>query len=370
MDGLPMDPPDVAALPLEVLCGQLLVGGFAGTTLTRSFAAALAAGHRGGAILFKRNLSGGLADVLALTASILAAAPAALPPLIAVDQEGGRVARLGPPLLTLPPMAVIGGLADAAFAERLAERQGAELAALGFTMNFAPILDVHTRPENPVIGDRAFSREPDRVAELGVAWARGLERGGVLACGKHFPGHGDTTTDSHFELPRVEHGRARLEAIEIPPFAAAARAKIAALMTAHVVFPALDPDMPATLSPAVATDLRSAIAFDGILVSDDLEMKAIKVSVEESAVRAIAAGCDMLLVCESEPMQERAHAALVARAKASREFRMRCREAVIRCLSARTRVPPRPVAGVEELRRVLAASSPIARELTARREKP
>ncbi len=364
MDGVASD---VGALSLEVLCGQLLVGGFAGTILTPSFAAALAEGHRGGAILFRRNLSGSLGDVLALNASILAAAPRALPPLIAVDQEGGRVARLGAPLLVLPPISVVGALGDADFAERLAERQGAELAALGFTMNFAPVLDVHTRPENPIIGDRAFSRDPARVAELGVAWARGLERGGVMACGKHFPGHGDTTTDSHLELPRVEHARARLEAIELPPFAAAARAGIAALMTAHVVFPALDPAAPATLSTAIATDLRSAIAFDGILVSDDLEMKAINVPVEESATRAIAAGCDMLLVCESEPLQRRAHAALVARAQASREFRMRCREAATRVLAARRRVPPRPVASVEELGHVLGASREVAAELAARR---
>ena len=359
---------DVGALPIEVLCGQLLVGGFAGTTLTSSFEAALAAGHRGGAILFKRNVTGGLGAVLALNARIRDTAPRALPPLIAVDQEGGRVARLGAPLLVLPPMAVIGALADVELAERLAERQGAELAALGFTMNFAPILDVHTRPDNPIIGDRAFSRDPERVAELGVAWARGLERGGVLACGKHFPGHGDTVTDSHLDLPRVEHGRTRLEAIEIPPFAAAARAKIAALMTAHVVFPALDPDAPATLSRAIAGDLRCTIGFDGILVSDDLEMKAIKVPVEESAVGAITAGCDMLLVCESEPLQERAHAALVARAKASREFRMRCREAATRCLTARRRMPPRPVGSIDELQMVLLGSADVARELAARRE--
>ncbi len=357
---------DVGALPLEVLCGQLLVGGFAGRTLSPTFRAALAAGRRGGAILFRRNLSPDLQAVLDLNASILRASPRELPPLIAVDQEGGRVARFGAPLLVLPPMAVIGALGDADLAERLAERQGAELAALGFTMNFAPILDVHTRPENPIIGDRAFSRDPARVAELGLAWARGLERGGVLACGKHFPGHGDTTADSHLELPRVEHARARLDAIEIPPFAAAARAKIAALMTAHVVYPALDPASPATLSPAIATDLRSAIAFDGILVSDDLEMKAINVPVEEAAVRAIAAGCDMLLVCESEPLQDRAHSALLARATESRVFRRRCREAATRCLAARTRVPPRPVASAAALQDIFRGSESVARELADR----
>ena len=363
MDGL-LD--DVGGMSVEVLCGQLLVGGFKGTTLTPSFTTALREGRRGGAILFKRNLTGDLADVLGLNASILAAAPAGLPPLIGVDQEGGRVARFGAPLLVLPPMATVGRIGDVELAERLAERQGAELAALGFSMNFAPVLDVHTRADNPIIGDRSFSRDPERVAELGVAWARGLERGGVLACGKHFPGHGDTTTDSHLELPHVDHTRKRLDAVELPPFVAAARAKIAALMTAHVVFPALDPARPATLSPAVSRDLRTLIGFDGILVSDDLEMKAIKAPVEEAAVDAISAGCDMLLVCSDEDLQDRAHRALVARANGNREFRMRCREAAMRCVGARRRVPPRPVASVDLLAAVLAASAPIAHELRQR----
>ncbi len=353
------------ALPLDVLCGQLIVGGFVGTSLSPTFAAALARGHRGGAILFKRNLSADLADVRALTAAIAAAAPAGLPPLIAVDQEGGRVARFGAPLLQLPPMARIGALGDLGLAERLAERQGAELAALGFTMNFAPVLDVHSRAENPVIGDRAFGVEPARVADVGLAWARGLEKGGVLACGKHFPGHGDTTTDSHLELPRVEHARARLEEIELPPFRAAARAKIAALMTAHVVYPALDAAAPATLSPSIATGLRGAIGFEGVLVSDDLEMKAIQLPVEDAATRAVSAGCDLLLVCESEPLQDRAHAALVARATKSPDFRARCREAAARGLRMRLRVPP-SATSAERLARALAASGDVARELARR----
>jgi beta-N-acetylhexosaminidase len=359
--------PNGGDLSLSALCGQLLVGGFAGTRASETFVAALRRGERGGAILFKRNLGGDFGGTAALNAELAAAAPVELPPLLAIDQEGGRVARLGPPSLRVPPMRTMARIGDAALCERVAERQGAELAALGFTMDFAPVLDVDTCATNPIIGDRSFAKEPARVAELGIAWARGLEKGGVLACGKHFPGHGDTTTDSHLELPVVEQPRARLDAVEIPPFAAAARANVAALMTAHVVFPALDPDAPATLSRAVCTDLRRQIGFSGVLVSDDLEMKAIsaRTGIEDAAVRAIAAGCDALLVCSDETLQDRAHAALVRRAEADESFRARCAEAAGRFLAARRRLPPRPCVDRAALASVFEASRAVASELGA-----
>ncbi len=334
-----------SALPLPVLCGQLLVGGFEGHTLTASFAEALGKGERGGAVLFRRNLTPDIHATARLNASIRDACRADLPPLIAVDQEGGRVARLGSPLLVLPPMREIGRTGDPLFVARVAEAQATELAALGFTMNFAPVLDVHTRAENPIIGDRAFASTPEAVALLGVAYAEGLARGGVLACGKHFPGHGDTTTDSHFDLPVVAHDRARLEAVELPPFRAAASAGIAALMTAHVLFPALDPAVPATLSRAVCTHLRREIGFRGVLISDDLEMKAVadRFGIEETAVRSIDAGCDLILVCRDEALQARAHAALVDRAARDGAFRARCVEAADRVLGMRRAAPPRPI---------------------------
>lgn len=355
-------------MDLPLVCGQLIIGGYSSSEPSERFVRALSEGRRGGAIVFKRNLTGDIGHVADMNALLATAAPDELPPLLAVDQEGGRVARLGPPALRVPPMRRLAKIADAAFVEQLAARQGAELAALGFTMNFAPVLDVDTRADNPIIGDRSFSEDPARVAELGVAWARGLERGGVLACGKHFPGHGDTTKDSHLELPLVEHERERLEGVEMVPFAAAARAGIAALMTAHVVYPALDPGQPATLSHAICTELRRAIGFQGILVSDDLEMKAIseRLGIEEAAVRAVEAGCDALLICSDEALAERAHAALVARATEDEAFRARCREAADRCLRARRRMPPRPATDRSALARIFEGSRPIADELAAR----
>jgi beta-N-acetylhexosaminidase len=334
---------------LNVVCGQLIVGGFAGAELPKEMRAALEAGRRGGVILFKRNLPS-LQAARELTAAVLEAAPAELPPFVSVDQEGGRVARLRAPFLELPPMRVLGKLGDAALVEEVGVVLGAELAALGFNLDFAPVLDVDSNPKNPVIGDRAFSSDPDTVARLGCALARGLESGGVLACGKHFPGHGDTDQDSHFDLPVVRADEARLRAIELRPFAAAAAAEISTLMSAHVIYTALDPNVPATLSQKIAQDLlRGELGFSGVLFSDDLEMRALsdRMSAAESAVAAIRAGCDALLVCSDFAMQEAAHEALVREAERDRAFRSRCERALTRCLAQRRRRPPQPLGASE-----------------------
>lgn len=324
-------------------CGELVIGGFPGTALPASVDRALRSGALGGTILFKGNVEGGVRQVAALTRQLHAASPDR-PALVCVDQEGGRVARLKAPLLEVPPMRTIASWGDVALGERIAGAVGAELGALGFTVDFAPVLDVNTRPENPVIGDRAFGSDPATCATWGAAWTRGLQRAGLLACGKHFPGHGDTTKDSHHELPTADATRERLDAIELVPFRAAVRAGVAMLMTAHVVYPAIDP-LPATLAPAHATELRAAVGFEGVLVSDDLEMKAIAArwSIEESAVLAVAAGCDALLVCWTAELQERAVAALEREAERSAAFRARVEQAQRRLREARDRIRVRPL---------------------------
>jgi beta-N-acetylhexosaminidase len=324
-------------MSVATTCGSLLIGGFPGATLPRAFAQALAEGRRGGAILFKPNVADGPAAVASLVREIHAAAPET--PFVGIDQEGGRVARLRAPLLEIPPMRTVASWGDVAFAERVAGAVGAELAALGITIAFAPVLDVNTCPENPVIGDRAFGEDAATCAAFGAAWIRGLQGAGVLACGKHFPGHGDTSKDSHVDLPVVDRPRERIDAIELVPFRAAIAEGVAAIMTAHVVYPALDPLRPATLSPAVGFELLRSLGFEGVLVSDDLEMSAIAArwSVEDAAVQAVAAGCDALLVCWSDEKQERALAALAREAESSPAFRARCEEASGRGLRARRR---------------------------------
>jgi beta-N-acetylhexosaminidase len=356
---------------LSVLCGQMLVVGLAGKQLEASEQRALAAGERGGVVLFRRNIGSTMREVAALNAAVRDASPADMPPLVAVDQEGGRVMRLGPPAMQLPPMRRVGDLDDEDLLRRLAEAQARELAALGFTLSFAPVADVHTRDENPIIGDRAFATTPDRVARLAGAWAEGLRRGGILSCAKHFPGHGDTTVDSHLALPHVDRARADLERLEIAAFRALSKnPAIDSMMTAHVVYGALDADLPATLSHAICTDmLRGELGFGGVLFSDDLEMKALTMPTGEAAVRAVTAGCDVLLVCSRADLAAEAHEALVREAEKSPAFRARCEDAFARGIALRKRVPPAPLASEEALAAVFEASRTVTTELMTRLER-
>jgi len=348
--------------------GELVIGGFPGTSLPEPFARALRDRRRGGAILFKPNVEGGPAQVAALGRALHAASPE-MPPIVGIDQEGGRVARLRAPLLEVPPMRTVASWGDPTFAERISRAMGTELAALGITVDFAPVLDVNTRPENPVIGDRAFGSDPETCARYGVAWVRGLQSTGLLACGKHFPGHGDTSKDSHVDLPVVDQPRERLERVELVPFRAAAAAGVAMMMTAHVLYTALDPKRPATLSPVASTTLRDEVGFGGVLVSDDLEMRAIAARWEtgEAAVASIAAGCDALLVCWSDDKQERAVDALEREAARSPAFRARCEQAWGRVMEARRKVKATPLDD-EGIARLLGGteSQSIAAEMARR----
>jgi beta-N-acetylhexosaminidase len=286
---------------------QLFMIGLPGPTLDRPTAAFLAEYPVGGVILFARNVTS--AAALRRFTDTLHRTGAGVAPLVAIDHEGGRVHRLPRPFTHFPPAAAVGAHDDRRLAEAVGRAMGRELRAAGIDLDFAPVLDVWSNPRNRVIGDRAFGSTPARVARLGLAFARGLERAGVLACGKHFPGHGATTGDSHLVLPRVVRSRRRLAAVDLPPFARAAAVRLTALMTAHVVYPALDPARPATLSPAVCRDLlRRRLGFRGVLFSDDLEMNAVARRADPGrvAVGALAAGCDMLLVCRSLDTARRA----------------------------------------------------------------
>jgi beta-N-acetylhexosaminidase len=224
------------------------------------------------------------------------------PGWVGIDQEGGRVARLKSPFTEWPPMATLGRSGDTALARKFAAAMAAEMAAVGITLDYAPVLDIHTNPKNPVIGDRALGEKPEIVSKLGRVIIEELQRAGVAACGKHFPGHGDTATDSHEELPIVEHPPDRLRAVEFAPFRTAIEAGVASIMTAHVLVTTIDDERPATLSRKIVhTILREELKFDGVIVSDDLDMKAIasRYTHGEAAVAAIAAGCDTLLICGS-----------------------------------------------------------------------
>ena len=330
---------------LRKLAGHALLAGFPGEAPPPDLQRAAGRGEIGGFVLFRRNLASP-EQIAGLTNTLCAACPRdAPPPWIAVDQEGGRVQRLGPPVLQLPAMDLLGRLDDPSLTEHAAAVLGRQLGALGFNLDFAPVLDVNTRPENPVIGDRSFGAETERVVRHGAAFARGMQSAGVAACGKHFPGHGDTELDSHLALPRIAHDRERIERVELAPFRALA-AELASMMTAHVVCDALDAERPATLSPAVLTgELRARLGFAGVIFSDDLEMKAISdhAGVPEAACAAIDAGCDAVLICSQPELCLATHAALVARAEREPAFAERLRAAAARSHKARSAYPCRPL---------------------------
>src|SRR5436309_11495223 len=248
--------------------GQLLIAGFNGQQIPAELRSLARDFGLGGVILFARNIVDP-EQVAELSFDASRLVPE-LPPWVSIDQEGGRVARLKAPFTEWPPMATLGRSGDAALAERFARALAAELKAVGVNLDYAPVLDVHTNPKNPVIGDRALADKPDVVARLGSAIVRVLQGEGIAACGKHFPGHGDTSADSHHELPLVEHPPDRLRAIEFTPFRAAIQADVATIMTAHVFVPALDEQRPATLSRRVVFDLlRMELGYEGVILSDD-----------------------------------------------------------------------------------------------------
>jgi beta-N-acetylhexosaminidase len=251
-------------------------------------------------------------------------------------------------------MATLGRSGDAALATRFARAMAAELKAIGVTLDYAPVLDVHTNPQNPVIGDRALAARAGEVARLGSAIIRGLQDAGIAACGKHFPGHGDTSADSHHELPLVEHPIERLREVEFLPFRAAVEASVATIMTAHVFLPAVDEQYPATLSHKIVTGLlREELQFEGVIFSDDLEMKAIaaEYAVPRAAVMAIQAGCDGLLICSGDHAAQAASLEALIHAVENDQLRAaRVDDALARQRRAKERflsapVGPRPLRG-------------------------
>lgn len=293
-------------VPLRRRIGQLLFGSFAGRTVPVELAALAREFDLGGVTLFARNVESP-EQVLDLSLTIEGLGTEA-PAWVAVDQEGGRVARLRAPFTVWPPMAALGRADMPGLAERFARALAAELQAVGVTLDFAPVLDVLTNAKNPAIGDRALSDDAARVGNLGATIVRALQGGGVAACGKHFPGHGDTSVDSHHDLPVVDHAPDRLRAVEFVPFRAAIAAEVACVMTAHVVVPALDETRPATLSPAVVPLIKQELGHRGMVVSDDLDMQAVAArwSPPDAAVMAVAAGCDAVLVCSGDVDQQAA----------------------------------------------------------------
>jgi beta-N-acetylhexosaminidase len=278
--------------------GQRLIVGLAGTSPSAEFIEFCRVARPAGFILFGRNVEEP-AQVLELNRELASLVPEESPALLSVDQEGGRVRRIKE--IDWPAMRTVGNLDDLDMTRRLASAMATELRALGFNLDFAPVADVDSNPANPVIGDRSFGRDPERVAQQVVAWTQAMQREGVICCAKHYPGHGDTSVDSHLDLPVVDRDPDDLWHLEQVPFRAVVDAGVAMVMTAHVLFPALDEAVPATMSqPILDGWLRKRLGFQGVVCSDDMEMKAVRgrYELEYQLDLACRATVDMFIVSE------------------------------------------------------------------------
>ncbi|MFY4814415.1 glycoside hydrolase family 3 protein [Haloarcula sp. AONF1] len=360
----------VASMPLEQKVGQLFMAGFDGSEPTDGIRELIREYNLGNIIYFTRNIASP-SQVTALSAELQSEATAVgagLPLFVATDQEGGVVSRLDWGT-QLPGQMLIGACDDDAMARKAGATVGRELRSLGINLNLAPVLDVNNNPENPVIGVRSFGEDPERVGALGAAMAQGLQSVDVAACGKHFPGHGDTAADSHLDLPVVAHERSRLERVEFPPFEAAIQGGIDAIMTTHVAFPAItgDVELPATISSAVQTALlREQFGFDGLLVTDCLEMDAIAdgVGTTEGAVRAIEGGCDIVTVSHTLERQRAAIEAVVTAVRTGRLTEERIDRSLHRIQRYKQqRVGTSETTEVPEWCRCAAASKQLATEI-------
>ena len=323
----------LAAMTTQEKVGQLLVAGIGGTEAGEDGLQAIQDYQVGGVILFGRNVESAqqLAD---LTNELKTLNGDNTPLFLCVDQEGGRVDRMPPEVDDLP--SAYDYIAAGGDPLERGKVLAAQCAAFGFNLDFSTCLDIWSNPDNTVIGDRAYGSDPHTVTSAGLAVNQGLEQGGVIPVVKHFPGHGDTSTDSHVDLPVVGKTAEELEEFELIPFQAAIDQGTPCVMVAHILMTQIDPDLPASLSPKVVDGLlRQEMGFDGVVCTDDLTMGAISntYGMGEAAVMAVEAGCDLLLVCHEADNLTAARDALLSAVDAGRISMERLDESVYRILS-------------------------------------
>jgi beta-N-acetylhexosaminidase len=317
----PVDPLHVrvekilAGMSLEQKVGQLLMVGFGGRSMGPEIARLLLDHHIGSVALYSRNISN-TSQLAKLVRSVRETMKNEIQPFVAIDQEGGNVVRVRTDVTVLPGAMALGATRDPVLAYLAGQANAVDLGLLGIDMNLAPVLDVNRNPANPVINIRAFGDHPKLVSKIGVWFILGQQQAGMATVAKHFPGHGATSHDSHFSLPVTNASLEQLRGIELLPFREAIDAGLDAIMTAHVRVPAVDDsEAPASLSCKVITELlRGEMAYDGLVITDDLEMRAIaeKMSVGEAAVSAILAGADVIMVIWTPRKKHAVFQALVA----------------------------------------------------------
>lgn len=313
------------------IIGQKLLLAFQGKQITPEMQQALASYKPGGVTFFRSYNISSPAQVRKLVADLQEHAQTlGLPPLlIGADQEGGQLMAVGEGTTPLPGNMALGATGSTELARKAGEVLGRELSAMGINMNYAPCCDVNVNPRNPVIGTRSFGEDPRLVAEMAAAVVEGMQSQGVAAVAKHFPGHGDTSSDSHLGLPSLPHSLERLQSVEFLPFQAAIAADVKLTMSAHIAMPAIDGENapPATLSSAILTGLlRKQLGFEGVIVSDAMDMKAIRQGehLGEECARAATAGIDLLLITADPADHKRAWQGLTRAYQYDLQFRVTC----------------------------------------------
>ncbi|MEK4516314.1 beta-N-acetylhexosaminidase [Paenibacillus sp. FSL H8-0122] len=330
----------LAGMTLEEKIGQMLLVGIQGKAAGAEARKMIAEDKVGGIILYSNNV-GSLKELVQLTNALKqsnAGNPAPL--FMSVDQEGGKVSRLPDDYATFPSNAAVGSGDDAAAAGTMGELLARAVKSSGFNMDFAPVLDINSNPDNPVIGNRSFGSSAELVTRLGIAEMQGLEREGVIPVVKHYPGHGDTSVDSHLELPVINKTEAQLAELEWLPFQAAIREKADAVMVAHILYPKLDPDKPASLSQVIiGQQLRGLMGYEGVVITDDMTMGAIikNYSLPAAAVESVLAGSDILLVAHEYKNEQAVRAALLDSVKNGSISEARIDESVYRILALKAK---------------------------------
>lgn len=326
-------------MSLEQKVGQLILAGVEGTTLDAKAKKMIAEDQVGGIILYSNNIKNVSGLVSLVNAIKKANVPNPAPIFVSADQEGGRVNRLPSEYAKFPANGVVGQSGDGEAAFTMGSLIGRAMLSAGFNMDFAPVLDVNSNPDNPVIGDRSFGSTPDLVEQFGIAEMNGIRGEGVIPVVKHFPGHGDTSVDSHHDLPVINKTVDQLEKLELVPFKSAVRETAEAVMVAHILFPKIDPDMPGSLSKKIIGDLlRDKMGYDGVVITDDLGMGAIvkHYTLPEAAVDAVKAGADILLVGHGYDNEHTAYEAVLNAVKNGKLTEARIDESVYRILALKT----------------------------------
>ena len=330
----------ISEMTLEEKIGQMLLVGIDGTTLDDNAKKMIAKDKVGGIILYKDNIKD-LNSLIDLINSMKKSNAAnSVPLFMSVDQEGGKVSRMPAEFTSIPSNGAVGDKGDAAAAEMMGKLLGREVLLAGFNMNFAPVLDINSNPNNPVIGDRSFGNTASKVIDLGIAEMKGIASEGIIPVVKHFPGHGDTSVDSHLELPVVKKSVDQLAKLEWLPFEAAIKEGTDAVMVAHILYPKIDPDKPASLSPIIIGEqLRGDMGYQGLVITDDLTMGAIikNYDLATAAVDTVNAGSDILLIAHEYDNEKLVLNALLDNVKNGKLQESRIDESVYRILALKAK---------------------------------